>query len=69
MIVLLNGKFLVVAMIPVLVLISVGCSGINTTQSISPATFFLPGLMKADPPSDHAQPEATEPPLENSVQS
>jgi len=26
-----------------------GCSGINTTQSVSPATFFLPGLLKADP--------------------
>jgi len=27
-----------------------GCSGISTTQSVSPATFLLPGLMKADPP-------------------
>jgi hypothetical protein len=27
-----------------------GCSGINSTHSVSPASFFLPGLMKADPP-------------------
>jgi hypothetical protein len=26
-----------------------GCSGINTTQSVSPATFFMPGLLKAAP--------------------
>ena len=29
-----------------------GCSGINTSQSVSPADFFLPGaghLLKADP--------------------
>ena len=26
-----------------------GCGGINTTQSVSPASFFLPGLLKADP--------------------
>jgi hypothetical protein len=28
-----------------------GCSGINASGSVSPATFFLPGLMKADPPA------------------
>ena len=28
-----------------------GCSGINTSQSVSPATFFLPGLMKNDAPT------------------
>jgi hypothetical protein len=27
-----------------------GCSGINTSHSVSPATFLLPGLLKADPP-------------------
>jgi hypothetical protein len=30
-----------------------GCSGINHTHSVSPATFFLPGLLKADPPPAH----------------
>jgi len=37
-------------MFPALLLIGTGCSGINTSQSISPASFFLPGLLKADPP-------------------
>jgi hypothetical protein len=31
------------------VVLCTGCSGINTTQSVSPATFLLPGLMKAEP--------------------
>jgi hypothetical protein len=34
-------------------LLGAGCSGINTTQSVSPATFLLPGLMQADPPPAH----------------
>jgi hypothetical protein len=27
---------------------------VNTTQSVSPASFFLPGLLKADPPTTNA---------------
>jgi hypothetical protein len=27
-----------------------GCSGINTGASVSPASFFLPGLLKNDAP-------------------
>jgi hypothetical protein len=27
-----------------------GCSGINVSKSVSPATFLLPGLLQADPP-------------------
>ena len=27
-----------------------GCSGINTTQSVSPLNFLLPGLLQNDPP-------------------
>jgi hypothetical protein len=34
-----------------LVLSGAGCSGINAGGSVSPASFFLPGLMKADPPA------------------
>ena len=26
-----------------------GCGGINASPSVSPASFFLPGLMQADP--------------------
>jgi hypothetical protein len=29
---------------------AVGCSGINTSYGISPASFFLPGLMQNAPP-------------------
>ena len=37
-------------MLAVIALLSAGCSGINTGTSVSPASFFLPGLLKADPP-------------------
>ena len=30
-------------------LFTAGCSGINTGTTVSPATFLLPGIMKADP--------------------
>lgn len=33
-----------------LLFLTAGCSGINSTHSVSPASFFLPGLLKADPP-------------------
>ncbi|HTJ00798.1 MAG TPA: hypothetical protein VL527_18090 [Dongiaceae bacterium] len=32
-------------------LLGSGCGGINASQSVSPASFFLPGLMQADPPA------------------
>lgn len=38
--------------IPALVFLGAGCSGINTTQSVSPATFLLPGLLQANPPPE-----------------
>jgi len=27
-----------------------GCSGVNASQNVSPASFFLPGLLQTDPP-------------------
>lgn len=39
--------------IPVIAVFSAGCSGINMTKSVSPATFLLPGLLKADPPKEN----------------
>jgi hypothetical protein len=39
------------AMLMALALCSTGCGGINASQSVSPASFFLPGLLKADLPS------------------
>ena len=38
-------------MLVFLTLFAAGCSGINAGTSVSPASFFLPGLMKADPPA------------------
>jgi len=35
------------------VLAGAGCSGIAASESVSPATFLLPGLLKADPPPAH----------------
>ncbi|MCL4786220.1 MAG: hypothetical protein KJ070_05410 [Verrucomicrobia bacterium] len=32
-----------------LLTLAAGCSGINASHSISPATFLLPGLLKAEP--------------------
>jgi len=31
------------------VVLGSGCSGINTGTSVSPASFLLPGIMRADP--------------------
>jgi len=42
-----------------LVLLGAGCSGINSRQSISPASFFLPGLIQVNPPP--ATPEVNTP--------
>jgi hypothetical protein len=44
-------------MLAALVLTGTGCSGINTTQSVSPLDFFLPGaghFLKADPATTNA---------------
>ncbi|MGA2853421.1 MAG: hypothetical protein ABSE90_04750 [Verrucomicrobiota bacterium] len=45
--------------IPVaLALLGAGCSGINASESISPASFFLPGLMRNDTPPQTNAPAA-----------
>jgi len=41
-----------------LALFGTGCSGINAGGSASPASFFLPGLLKADPPAANPTPVA-----------
>ncbi len=41
-------------MLMALALGGTGCAGINASQSVSPASFFLPGLLKADLPSTNA---------------
>jgi hypothetical protein len=40
-------------MLPAGLLLVAGCSGINASRSVSPATFLLPGLMQTDPPPAH----------------
>ena len=50
----LNWNFLRLAMLAFVTLWGAGCSGINTGTSVSPASFFLPGLMQADPPAANA---------------
>jgi hypothetical protein len=49
-------------MLPLLALLAcAGCSGINTQQSVSPATFLMPGLMQADPAPAPTTPELAVP--------
>jgi len=41
-------KFLWLAPLAALPLLGAGCGGISASQDVSPASFFLPGLMKND---------------------
>jgi hypothetical protein len=59
----LNWNSLRLATIPVFaLLLGAGCSGINASGNISPATFFLPGLVQRQP--EAVQPGIPTPPLE-----
>ena len=59
----LNWKILRLATCAaVLLLLGAGCSGINVTKSVSPATFLLPGLLQDDPRPVH--PDETLPAVE-----
>jgi len=49
-----------------LAVLAAGCSGINASHSISPASFLLPGLLKADPPPAQTAPAETDPTLPES---
>jgi hypothetical protein len=48
-------------MLPVLLFLT-GCGGLSASKSISPASFFLPGLLKADP--QPTNPDSTLPAVE-----
>jgi hypothetical protein len=54
-----NGKFVQIALCVVLLGLTMGCSGINASKSVSPLDFILPGLLQADPPP--ANPDRTVP--------
>jgi hypothetical protein len=52
-------------MLVFLTLCGAGCSGINTGTTVSPASFFLPGLLKNDvPPPTNAPVSLPETPNE-----
>lgn len=38
-------------MLAALALFGAGCGGINASQSVSPASFFLPGILKVGSPA------------------
>jgi hypothetical protein len=53
----LNRNLLLLAMLAACALLGAGCSGINTSESVSPIDFFLPGaghFLKADPAPTNA---------------
>jgi hypothetical protein len=39
---------MLLTMLAALIFFGAGCSGINTGTSVSPASFFLPGLLRND---------------------
>jgi len=42
-------KILPLTLLSVSVLMGAGCTGINASHSVSPASFFLPGLIQVEP--------------------
>jgi hypothetical protein len=46
----LNWKLVLVTLSAALALATSGCSGVNASKSVSPASFLLPGLIRAEPP-------------------
>jgi hypothetical protein len=51
----LKWKILWLAIPAAFMLLGAGCGGLNAGGSVSPASFFLPGLMKNDaPPATNA---------------
>jgi hypothetical protein len=55
-------KIMRVGLLAALLVTGAGCGGFNGSHSVSPASFFLPGLLKADPPPP--PPEIPAPQLE-----
>jgi hypothetical protein len=54
-------KLFRLAIFPALILVGAGCSGINASHSISPASFFLPGLLKVEPKETPVLPDVSHP--------
>ena len=51
----LNLKHWRLVIVPALALAVVGCGGVSASRSVSPASFFIPGFMKAEPPPPPAR--------------
>jgi hypothetical protein len=64
-----HRKYRVLLASAALAVLVTGCSGINMSRSVSPASFFLPGLMKADPKVVPADPTLPAVPSEKAVKS
>jgi hypothetical protein len=52
----LNWKILPLTLCGAMLPLVTGCSGINASKSVSPATFLLPGLLQADPAPVNPEP-------------
>jgi len=63
----LNWKIARLAIFGTVLLLGAGCSGINASKSISPATFLVPGLMQDNPPP--ARPDLILPAAEPATES
>jgi hypothetical protein len=47
------------AIIPLLALVATGCSGVNASHGVSPASFFLPGLIQVQPEEEPLVPDSS----------
>jgi len=56
-----RSKYIALAAALVMPLVFTGCSGVNASGSVSPASFFLPGLMQVDPQPETVDPLAADP--------
>jgi len=45
----LNRIYLQLAILPAIVLLGAGCSGVNASGGVSPLSFFLPGFVQNKP--------------------
>jgi hypothetical protein len=64
----LNRKHKTFASAMVIILLGAGCGGINASHSVSPASFFLPGLLQADPKQPSTAPTIQPGPVQQLAQ-
>jgi len=59
-----SWQFLCLAALAGSSLLLAGCGGVNASQTVSPASFLLPGLLRADPPQTNAPAATVQNPVE-----